>query len=139
MTEEDFEEEARKRGWERRERPVAGDKKNGSCFDNCFGRGGRVRKEARHSTLEPVRENEGDSTFSFHPTTQPQNKEANPLSDTSTPIGNTSAPTTTQVTPSYTPQDQTPEQTPEQTPVQTPLDTPIMTPDQTISIYDTNR
>ena len=81
MSEEEFEEEAKRRGWERQERPRErtdkgeSAKKDSGCFDSCFGRGGVRRKEARRSSLPPVREDDGESTFSFQPCTQPQNVE----------------------------------------------------------------
>ena len=98
MSEEDFEEEAKKRGWVRQERQLDLDeadsnKKEKSCFDNCFGRGGRKRKDARQSPLETVRESareddEDPNRFEFVPHTQTQKRERDIPSTaaTTTPI-----------------------------------------------------
>ena len=125
MSEEEFEQEAKRRGWERRERPrertdegESTKKEGSSCFDSCFGRGGVRRKEARRSSLPPVREDESESTFSFQPRTQPQNVEQT---------------TTTENTPEVTPIE-----TPMETPIGTPMETPVETP-RIQSIYDLNR
>ena len=73
------------------------------------------RKEARRSTLPPVREDDGESTFSFQPHMQPQNVEQTTTTENS-PVRDT----------------------PELTPIETPVETPVETP-HIQSIYDLNR
>lgn len=130
MSEEDFEEEAKKRGWVRQERSrdeAESNKSSRGCFDSCFGRGGVRRKEARQS-LESVREDEDD--FEFRPHTQTQERETGFVSVDS------SAPVTMQATPVETPIE-TPVETPQiLTPAETPMETPVESPDR--SIYATH-
>lgn len=138
MSEEDFEAEALRRGFERKERPrgrnegESANKEKSGCFDSCFGRGGMRRKDSRRSSLESVREDDAAAEFEFQPPTQQQDRETPLPSNVSTPL---STPTGV-----WTP----PIVTPLETPLETPLDTPPMTPTThsllpVPSIYDTDR
>ena len=117
MSEEEFEEETKWQGWKRWEWPCErsdkgeSTKKDSGCFDSCFGWGGVRRKEIRRSSLPPVREDDGESTFSFQPRTQPQNVEQTTTTENS-PVRDT----------------------PKVTPIKTPVETPRIQ-----SIYDLNR
>ena len=100
-----------------RERTDEGEstKKDSGCFDSCFGRGGVRRKEARRSSLPPVREDDGESTFNFQSHTQSQNVEHLTTKENSSI-----------------------RDTPEVTPIEIPLETPLETP-RIQSICDLNR
>ena len=118
MSEEDFESEAKKRGWVKNDNSEATSKKKegggSSCFGDCFG---NKKKDAQH--LETVMEEEGDDYFEFRPHTQLQFEEpqghrgTQDTTDPSTPQGTMAGATGW---------------TPIPTGTNTPVDTPTGTP-----------
>ncbi|MCO5553329.1 hypothetical protein L7F22_006850 [Adiantum nelumboides] len=68
MSKEEFEAEARRQGFERKQRRGSSVSSSSGCFDGCFGRG---RKREEPPILETVNE-ESDSNFEFQPCTQLQ-------------------------------------------------------------------
>ncbi|MCO5594101.1 hypothetical protein L7F22_048122 [Adiantum nelumboides] len=114
MSEEEFEAEARRRGFERKQKR----KSSGatSCFDSCFGRGSK-REEPPYG-LETMYE-ESDSNFEFRPRTQLQ-------VDEPCIAGTSYTPDTTE----------SPSPIARQLVIETPPFTPIETPIETTLYYE---
>lgn len=128
MSEEDFEAEAKKRGWVKNDTSEATSKGN-NCFGDCFGSGSNKKKEAR--PLETVME-EGDDNFEFRVHTQfqfeepPRNPGTQETNEPSTTYHTTTAATGWTPVPTAT---NTPLDTPPiTTATNTPMDTPVQTP-----------
>ena len=113
MSEEDFEAEARKRGFEKKNKGESSEGNSKSCFD-CFGRGSKTKES---KILETVYEEESDQNFEFQPHTQLQFDEpSNRWTTDNTP--DTTEPQTPNVT-------QTPNDTATTTPINMPPRTPV--------------
>ncbi|MCO5562892.1 hypothetical protein L7F22_016528 [Adiantum nelumboides] len=109
MSEDNFEAEAARRGFERKKKGSSSEATSAGCFGDCFGLGG---KEKASPALETVIEDETDDNFEFRPHTQLQVNEpinrwlADDTPDTTVP----STPYAVQ-TPNETPPEMPPHQT----------------------------
>ncbi|MCO5604928.1 hypothetical protein L7F22_059103 [Adiantum nelumboides] len=134
MSEEEFEAEAQRRGFERKQKHESSGAT--SCFDSCFGRGSK-REEPPYG-LETVYE-ESDSNFKFRPRTQLQFDEPCIAGTSYTPdTTELPSPIAKQLvieTPPFTPIE-TPIETQPMTPIETPIKTPTMTPFQQTLYYE---
>ncbi|MCO5574346.1 hypothetical protein L7F22_028129 [Adiantum nelumboides] len=73
MSEDDFEAEAARRGFERKKKGSSSEATSAGCFGDCFGLGS---KEKPSLALETVIEDETDDNFEFRPHTQLQVNES---------------------------------------------------------------